>query len=134
MHETPEFILQTLYGSKHVIFDAAGNIAEVEPTSTKGQTIQDIRMENKINRIELERLIDKNIKPEYHKEMLGINNKIIIELENLKASVELEHLQEIPLHTRNQILNSSECVQRIIKKKHDLGIKIDDQALAIAYS
>ena len=50
----------------------------------------------------------------------------------------LEHLQEIPLLYKHKgslvLLSASACVQRIIKKKKEDGIDIDDQALAIAYS
>jgi len=50
----------------------------------------------------------------------------------------LDPLKEIPLLFRHKnelhLVSASSCVQEIIKKKKDAGIKIDDQALAIAYS
>jgi len=50
----------------------------------------------------------------------------------------LDPLKEIPLlykHNKKlHLVSASACVQEIIKKKKDSGIKIDDQALAIAYS
>lgn len=50
----------------------------------------------------------------------------------------ISHLQEIPLLYKHKgqliLLSASECVQKIIKKKKDAGITIDDEALAIAYS
>ncbi len=50
----------------------------------------------------------------------------------------ISHLQEIPLLYKHKgkliLLSASKCVQDIIKKKKDSGIKIDDQALAIAFS
>ncbi len=50
----------------------------------------------------------------------------------------ISHLQEVPLLYKHKgqliLLSASKCVQDIIKKKKDSGIKIDDQALAIAFS
>jgi len=50
----------------------------------------------------------------------------------------ISHLQEIPLLYKHKgqliLLSASACVQKIIKEKKDSGIKIDDQALAIAFS
>ena len=49
----------------------------------------------------------------------------------------ISHLQEVPLLYKHKgqliLLSASKCVQDIIKKKKDSGIKIDDQALAIAF-
>lgn len=50
----------------------------------------------------------------------------------------LDPLKEIPLLYRHKnelhLVSASSCVQEIIRKKKEAGIKIDDQALAIAYS
>ena len=53
-------------------------------------------------------------------------------------SENISHLQEVPLLYKHKgqliLLSASACVQKIIKKKKDAGIEIDDQALAVAYS
>jgi len=50
----------------------------------------------------------------------------------------LDPLKEIPLLYKHNnelhLVSASSCVQEIIRKKKEAGIKIDDQALAIAYS
>ncbi len=50
----------------------------------------------------------------------------------------LDPLKEIPLLYRHNdelhLVSASSCVKEIIRKKKEAGIKIDDQALAIAYS
>ncbi len=62
-----------------------------------------------------------------------------LEAETTIANQEnITHLQEIPLLYKHKgqliLMAASSCVQEIIRKKKDAGIKIDDQALAIAYS
>lgn len=63
----------------------------------------------------------------------------ILQADTTTANSEnISHLQEIPLLYKHKgqliLLSASTCVQEIIKKKKDAGIKIDDEALAIAYS
>jgi len=54
------------------------------------------------------------------------------------STTTLTPLKEVPLLVRHKkklhLVSASSCVQEIIKKKKEAGIKIDDQALAIAYS
>ena len=56
----------------------------------------------------------------------------------IAQSENISHLQEVPLLYKHKgqliLLSASECVQNKIKEKKDSGIKIDDQALAIAFS
>jgi len=54
------------------------------------------------------------------------------------STTTLTPLKEVPLLVRHKkklhLVSASSCVQEIIKKKKEAGIKIDDQALAIAFS
>lgn len=61
-----------------------------------------------------------------------------VQLLSASQNTDLDPLKEIPLLYRHNdtlhLVSAPECVQSIIKKKKDAGIKIDDKVLSIAYS
>jgi len=77
------------------------------------------------------------INPKYDKPEVNYRSPLTATLAD-PSTTTLTPLKEVPLLFRHKkklhLVSASSCVQEIIKKKKDSGIKIDDQALAIAYS
>lgn len=79
------------------------------------------------------------INPRYDKDQVSYEYRDLLKAETTTSNQQnISHLQEIPLLYKHKgslhFVSASNCVQEIIKKKKADGIKIDDQALAIAYS
>lgn len=84
---------------------------------------------------------DTTVNPTHEKSDVNYKQAIPITLQadtTIANQENISHLQEVPLLYKHKgqliLLSASTCVKNIIKKKKDSGIKIDDQALAIAYS
>lgn len=86
--------------------------------------------------------VGTKVSPDFEKERVNYRHakkEKSLEAETTIANQEnLTHLQVVPLLYKHKgkltLLSASSCVQEIIRKKKDAGIKIDDQALAIAFS
>jgi len=80
---------------------------------------------------------DVTIKPTHTKQETNYNTPLAAVTTSAPGDA-LDPLKEIPLLYRHKnslhLVSASSCVQSIIQKKKDAGIKIDDKELAIAYS
>jgi len=80
---------------------------------------------------------DTKANPKYTKTEVNYRHALSAQLAD-PSTTTLTPLKEVPLLVRHKkklhLVSASSCVQEIIKKKKDSGIKIDDQALAIAFS
>ncbi len=80
---------------------------------------------------------DTKIKPEHTKQETNYRTPLAAVTTSAPGDA-LDPLKEIPLLYRHKkklhLVSASSCVQDIIQKKKDAGIKIDDKQLAIAYS
>jgi len=80
---------------------------------------------------------DTKVNPKFEKEEVNYRLSLSGTLAD-PSTTTLTPLKEVPLLVRHKkklhLVSASACVQEIIKKKKEAGIKIDDQALAIAFS
>ncbi len=138
--EQPGYVIKASHGIVKIIFDTGGDILNIKETTEKPTPMQELRKDYAGMVKHAKHMIEINSNPEWMKELLKIQRKVMDELERQAAHKSphnpdnLAHLRGVPFHLKRRILLSTDCTQRIIKENCDQGIEIDEQLLARAHS
>ena len=83
--DPPTYVIETPQGIRKIIFDYVGDVFKIEETNEKPQPISELRRQYTKCIEEIHELIEDEANPEYMKELLIIQRKIIEELERRSA-------------------------------------------------